>query len=57
MEYELHHGIVIPTNILDREQIIAMLDHSGHGFDDDESTITLCQKMISDMAQGIIPAY
>lgn len=55
MEHARHHGIIDPSNSLDREQIIDILDHAGHGFDDDESTIALRQKLMSDIAAGLIP--
>lgn len=55
MEHTQHHDIIDSANCLDREQIIDILDLCGHGFDDDESIISLRQKLVRDIAAGIIP--
>ena len=55
MELAHHHDTIDSESCLDREEIIDILDFCGHGFDDDESTVSLRQKLISDIAAGIIP--
>ena len=55
MEHAQHHDTIDSACCLDREEIIDILDYCGHGFDDDESTISLRQKLIRDIAAGIIP--
>ena len=46
MELAHHHDTIDSENCLDREEIIDILDDCGHGFDDDESTVSLRQKLV-----------